>query len=187
MSSDVLSPDVGETVPPSADTTSESAPPCQARTVNGICGAGPHATTAGMCAAGHFIVGNQARRTHGLYSFRDQGDRAIPADLRMSADEMLAGILADKGGAENLTTLKRGYAQQARTFHVMMDLVGNELVRNGLTTKSGRVRSAVTKYLEIFDRFDKCAQRLGLEREARQVPSLSAYLAQAQAAEDNGR
>jgi hypothetical protein len=175
MSTDSVLMQDAETV--TTDAANERpAPVCQARTANGICGAGAHATKDGICAKGHALPGNTLRKTHGLYSYRDHGDRAIPADLRMSADEMLAGLIADKGGAENLTTLKREYAQQARTFHVMMDIIGNHLVRNGLTSKTGRVRSAVTKYLEIFDRFDKVAQRLGLEREARQVPSLAAYL-----------
>jgi len=55
----------------------------------------------------------------------------------------------------------------------------HDLVRNGVTTKGGRVRSAVSKYLEIFDRFDKVAQRLGLERDAREAMSLAARLAAA--------
>jgi len=148
-----------------------------------ICSCGAterHAVDAHRCARGHALHGNQLHRVHGMYSFRDRGDRAVPADLRTSADDMLAGILADKGGAENLTTLKREYAQQARTLRVMLDLIGNYLVRNGITTPRGNVRSAVNKYLEVFDRFDKAATRLGLEREARQVPSLQDYLAQAQ-------
>ena len=41
------------------------------------------------------------------------------------------------------------------------------------------MRSAVSKYLEIFDRFDKVAQRLGLERDAREALSLTARLAAA--------
>jgi hypothetical protein len=43
-----------------------------------------------------------------------------------------------------------------------------------VTTKSGRVRSAVTKYLEIYDRLDKCAQRLGVEREAMSLAAIVA-------------
>ena len=61
----------------------------------------------------------------------------------------------------------------------MMDMIASYLVRAGLTTERGRVRSAVSKYLEIFDRFDKCAQRLGLDREAREAMSLTARLAAA--------
>src|SRR5688572_6355660 len=114
-----------------------------------ICACGAterHAVDGHRCARGHALPGNQLHRVHGAYSFRDRGDRAIPADFRTSADDMLAGIIADKGGAENLTTLKREYAQQVRNLRVMLDLIGNYLVRNGLTTPRGRVRTAVNKY-----------------------------------------
>jgi hypothetical protein len=154
---------------------------CEARTPSGICGARERhpANPRNMCVRGHFIVGSQQRLTHGARAFERHGDAAVPADVRMTADDMLAGIIADKGGANNLTTLKRELAQQARNFRVMLDLILHDLVRNGVTTKGGRVRSAVSKYLEIFDRFDKVAQRLGLERDAREALSLTARLAAA--------
>lgn len=153
---------------------------CQARTATGICGATERsAKNPNVCTAGHFIAGNQAAFKHGVRAFERHGDAVVPADVRLSADDMLKGIIADKGGAQNLTTLKRELAQQARNFRVMLDLILHDLVRNGVTTKGGRVRSAVSKYLEIFDRFDKVAQRLGLEREARDAMSLAARLAAA--------
>ncbi len=185
MSSDVLTPDAAETVPP-AEPTRESAPPCQARTVNGLCGAGPHATKDGICARGHAIAGNQLRRTHGMYSFRDRGNAAISDDLRISADDMAARILADKGGIENCSTLLREYIQQTRNVRVVLDLLSRDMVENGLFTRSKRVRNVFQRWLETLDRFDRFATKVGLEREARQVPSLSAYLAQA-APEENGR
>jgi hypothetical protein len=89
------------------------------------------------------------------------------------------GILADKGGTENLTTLNRELAQQARNFRMMLDLILHDLVRTGVTTRRGGVRSAVSKYLEIFHRFGKCAQPLGLEREAWKAMSRAAQLAAA--------
>jgi hypothetical protein len=154
---------------------------CQARVPGGICGARERhpANPKNQCVRGHFIVGSQQRLTHGARAFERHGDAVVPPDVRMTADDMLAGIIADKGGAKNLTTLKRELAQQARNFRVMLDLILHDLVRNGVTTKGGRVRSAVSKYLEIFDRFDKVAQRLGLERDARDTLSLTARLAAA--------
>ena len=154
---------------------------CQARVPGGICGAtARHPTNPkNMCVRGHFIPGSQQRLTHGARAFERHGDAVVPPDVRLTADDMLAGIIADKGGANNLTTLKREYAQQARHFRVMLDLILHDLVRNGVTTKGGRVRSAVSKYLEIFDRFDKVAQRLGLERDAREALSFTARLAAA--------
>jgi hypothetical protein len=175
MSSDsVLMPEpatVTTDITTGAEVATETPPPICA------CGATEqHAVDAHRCARGHALPGNQLHRVHGAYSFRDRGERTVPADFRTSADDMLAGIIADKGGAENLTTLKREYAQQVRNLRVMLDLIGNYLVRNGLTTPRGRVRTAVNKYLEVFDRFDKAAQRLGLERDARPVPTLNEFL-----------
>ena len=163
-----------------AETAPETPPP-----VCRHCGAGPHPTHAGICEKGHAMRGNQLHRVHGAYSFRDRGDAAIPADRRKTADDMIAGIVADKGGEANLSTLKHEYIQQARTLRVMLDLIGNYLVQNGLTTPRGRIRSAVNKYLEVFDRFDKAAQRIGLEREARQIPSLREYLAAPSSEDDS--
>jgi hypothetical protein len=172
----------------SADGAQVETPPiagaefvCQARVPGGICGARERhpANPKNQCVRGHFIVGSQQRLTHGARAFERHGDAVVPADVRMTADDMLAGIIADKGGANNLTTLKRELAQQARNFRVMLDLILHDLVRNGVTTKGGRVRSAVSRYLEIFDRFDKVAQRLGLERDAREALSLTARLAAA--------
>lgn len=154
---------------------------CQARTVDGVCGATERhpANPKNQCVRGHFITGSQQRLTHGVRAFERHGDAVVPADVRLSADDMITGLIADKGGAQNLSTMKREYVQQARNFRVMLDLILQELVRNGVTTKGGRVRSAVSKYLEIFDRFDKVAQRLGLERDAREALSLTARLARA--------
>jgi hypothetical protein len=125
---------------------------CQARVPGGVCGATERhpANPKNQCVRGHFIVGSQQRLTHGAPAFERHGDAVVPADVRLSADDMLKGIIADKGGAQNLTTLKRELAQQARNFRVMLDLILHDLVRNGVTTKGGRVRSAVSKYLEIL-------------------------------------
>jgi hypothetical protein len=176
MSANAIAQDVAET-PPIADGEFV----CQARVPGGICGATQRhpANPKNQCVRGHFIVGSQQRLTHGARAFERHGDAVVPADVRLSADDFLKGIIADKGGATNLSTLKREYAQRGRDLRVMLDLILQELVRNGLTTKGGRVRSAVSKYLEIFDRFDKVAQRLGLERDAREAMSLTARLAAA--------
>jgi hypothetical protein len=174
--SDAIVQDVAETPP-----IAEAEFVCQARVPGGICGARERhpANPKNQCVRGHFIVGSQQRLTHGARAFERHGDAVVPADVRLSADDFLKGIIADKGGASNLSTFKREYAQRARDLRVMLDLILQELVRNGLTTKGGRVRSAVSKYLEIFDRFDKVAQRLGLERDAREALSLTARLAAA--------
>ncbi len=102
MTDGVLTPEPAGITTGADAATDRTSPVCS-------CGAGAHSTHAGICEKGHAMRGNQLHRVHGLYSYLAQGDRAIPADLRMSADDMLAGLLADKGGAESskLLTARR--------------------------------------------------------------------------------
>ena len=58
-------------------------------------------------------------------------------------------------------------------------LLAADLATRGLTTETGRVRSTFGKWLEALDRWEKLAAHISDGRRARQVPSLSAYLAQA--------
>lgn len=136
-----------------------------------------HPSNADMCRNGHFIANNAARRIHGVRGFETRGEATLPSDVRTSADEMYADLISDLGGPEQLTALKRELAAQGKTCRVIMDLITRELVRKGVVTPRGRVRSAVTAYMGVLDRFLKVCDRLGLEREARQLPSLATYLA----------
>jgi hypothetical protein len=105
------------------DAATEPIPP----SVCARCGAGRHPTYADICAKGHALPGNQLHRTHGAYSFRDRGDRSVTETLRQSADDMAAGIIADKGGVENLTTLQREFINQLRNLRIMADLLAHDL------------------------------------------------------------
>jgi hypothetical protein len=154
------------------DAATEPIPP----SVCARCGAGRHPTYADICAKGHALPGNQLHRTHGAYSFRDRGDRSVTETLRQSADDMAAGIIADKGGVENLTTLQREFINQLRNLRIMADLLAHDLVARGLHTKSGRVRSSHSKLLETLDRLYRFGQAIGPGREPRQVADVYEYL-----------
>ena len=182
--SDVLAPDVAETVLPSAHETSETSASCQARTVTGVCGAGPHTTKDGMCAAGHFVVGNSARRIHGVRAFETTG--RVPDVLRQTVDEFREAVIADRGGSSELSTLEAAYIRRLSEVETVARLLASDLAVRGLTSARGRVRSTFSRWLECIDRWDRLAQRVGTDRRSRAVPSLSAYLAQA-APEGNGQ
>lgn len=167
------------TVTTSTDVANET-PKCD------FCGAGPHPIHAGRCERGHGMRGNQLHRTHGAYSFRDRGDRAVADTLRQSADEVAAGIIADKGGVENLTTIARENINQYRNLRITADLLLRNLVAFGLHTKGGRVRSSYDKWLGTLDRLYRYGQAIGADREPRQVPSLADYLRQAASPEERG-
>src|SRR4026208_2450264 len=89
--------------PPEAVTTD-----AEQETPTPVCawGAGLHATQVGVCTAGHFLQGNQARRTHGAYSFRDRGAASLPSDMRMSVTDFKVAVIGDRGGQAELSAIE---------------------------------------------------------------------------------
>lgn len=161
-------------------------PVCQARTAKGICEAGPHLTKDGICARGHAMPGNQLRRTHGAFSFRDRGLAALPDPMRLSVDDFRESIVRDLGGPDELSTIMHGHIRRLGELETTCRLLASHLAQHGIFTPRGRVRSAYTQWLLTLDRWQKVAERIGIERTLKSVPSLSAYLAQAQAAAEDG-
>jgi len=176
--SDVLTPEAVETMQEPAVTTeidaaNESTPlVCS-------CGAGPHETAADMCSNGHFVRGNSARRTHGHYAFRDRGAASLPPDLRMTVAEFKSQVISDRGGLDELSAIEAARIGHLAEVETTLRLLASDLARNGLLTKRGRTRTVFGRWLEALDRWQKLAAHIGDGRRARQVPSLSAYLAQA--------
>lgn len=168
MSDGVLTP---ESVTATIDTEATT-PVCS-------CGAGLHDRTVGMCAAGHFIVGNQARRTHGAYSFRDRGEASLPSDLRMTVAEFRSEVISDRGGLDQLSAIEAARIGHLAEVETTLRLLASDIARNGLLTKKGRTRTVFGRWLEALDRWEKLASHVGDGRRARTVPSLSAYLARA--------
>jgi hypothetical protein len=145
-----------------------------------FCGAGPHPTHVGRCERGHGIRGNQLHRTHGAYSFRDRGAAALPDVLRQTVDEFRESVIADRGGASELSTLEGAYIRRLSEVETVARLLAADLASRGLTTPKGRVRGTFSRWLECLDRWDRLAQRVGTDRRSRSVSSLRDYLAQAQ-------
>src|SRR5437667_1354381 len=63
-----------------------------------------------------WLSGNQAARTSGLYA------RHQPADVLLTADELLAGVIVDKGGLDQMSTLERAYANKLRAVDVLLSV-----------------------------------------------------------------
>jgi hypothetical protein len=172
MPDSVMMQDRAETAETAADASNECASAvCP-------CGAGLHTTTAGMCAAGHFIVGNQARRTHGAYSFRDRGTVALPDVLRQTVEEFREAVIADRGGPSELSTLEAAYIRRLSEVETVARLLAADLASRGLTTPRGRVRGTFSRWLECLDRWDRLAQRVGTDRRSRAL-TLHDYLTRA--------
>jgi hypothetical protein len=110
---------------------------------------------------------------HGTYALRDRGSAVLPEDHRASADAMLEQLLADLGGADAIPALKKELAHEARSLRLMSNLLAAHLESVGLVSRGKRVRSALDKWLSVHDRFVRVCAQLGLERTARQAPSLA--------------
>jgi hypothetical protein len=121
---------------------------------------------------------NQLRRTHGAYSFRDRGAAALPDVLRQTVDEFREAVIADRGGASELSTLEGAYIRRLSEVETVARLLAADLASRGLTTPKGRVRGTFSRWLECLDRWDRLAQRVGTDRRARALPTLRDYLTQ---------
>jgi len=160
-----------ETVTPVDRASNEDTPVCS-------CGAGPHSTTAGMCSNGHFIRGNSARRLHGVRGFETTG--RVPDVLRQTVEEFRESVMTDRGGSSELSTLEAAYVRRLSEAETVARLLAHDLAARGLFTPRGRVRNTFQRWTEAVSLWDRLAQRVGVDRRARQVPSLQDYLRQAQ-------
>lgn len=118
-----------------------------------------------------WLPGNVGAMTHGLYV-----KTPPPADVQMSADEVLTGALADCGGAETLTTLERATLAKIRDEEIMLSLLKADIVRCGLHTPNGKVRDSYAAYQAGVDRWLRLVAVVGTQRRSRPVLTLDEYL-----------
>ena len=133
-------------------------------------------------AQGRFLPGNQAAYRHGVKLFERKGE--LPAFLRDALDGFREALSADQGGDSELTTVRRGYVERLVATEGVLRLLETDLAHRGMLTAKGRVRSTYTAWLAALDRWDRLAQRLGLDRRASKVPTLDAYLAERKERDD---
>jgi hypothetical protein len=138
-----------------------------------------------MCANGHFIPGNAARRLHGVRAFETTG--RVPDVLRQAVEEFRESVIADRGGRSELSTLESAYCRRLSEAGTVARLLAADLAARGLFTPRGRVRNTFQRWTEAVALWDRLAQRVGVDRRARPVPSLSDYLARAQSASSEDR
>ena len=150
------------------------------------CGASAHPTNEARCANGHTLPGHPGPALkHGAWSFeRGRGEVALPAEARSTMDVFREGLEADLGGAEHLSTLQRGYVSRLTEVEVCCRLLQQDIVRRGLHTPKGRVRSSYDKLLRTIEVWDRLASRLPQSRVARPV---SPFEAVARAVEEVNR
>ena len=85
--------------------------------------------------------------------------------------------VADLGGETCLTTLERSYVRKIADVEILIRLMTSNLVSGGVMTASGsRVRDVYDKLLAGIDRFDRLAQRIGLNRRAKSITNPRDYI-----------
>ena len=123
----------------------------------------------GCVKCGKMLVGNSRAVKHRLYA------RHQPAEVIMNSDQLLAGLIADKGGADEMSTLSRSLAAKLRDTDILLALNKRTIITDGVDAPSGR--KAHDRYLAALDRFVRIAGMLGLAREVKRVSSPLDYIA----------
>lgn len=126
-------------------------------------------------------MGNTAALKHGLTRFRRRG--VLPDDVREQIDAFTAGVVADLGGLDNLTTIEQAYVRRLARVEGDWLLIVRDLDANGQITPRGRERSLARSLRDNDRAFDTFAQRLGLSRRAKPVPTLADYVRSKQLAQ----
>jgi hypothetical protein len=157
-------PTSGQGNPPSSPSASNGeviCPQCGAVNPPGskVCKANP--------TCGSFLPTNQAARTTGIYA------RSQPPHLKEHAQELMSGIASDLGGEAELSTLENSYVRKLGDIDITIRLLTHDIATYGLLTPGGKVRDVYDKLLAGLAAFDRYAQRVGLERLTKRVPSLS--------------
>jgi hypothetical protein len=134
----------------------------------------PHPTDPHRWADGTLRAGNDNAVKTGVYSAAARAQAATkPSDFaRQTVDDFIAGVIADMGGESELSSIELAYIEVLRDLSITRQMFVADLIRRGLFTSKGRVRSAYGQLLATVDRWDRIAQRLGTERQPKQVTPL---------------
>jgi hypothetical protein len=135
----------------------------------------------GRDAAGRFAPGNTASLTHGQRSER-AGAELIPHLAALLAEKE-AAIVADLGGAEQLSAIRRELVARFIQSSAIADSLAVNIAAHGVLTAKGRTRAAVTLYLQVLDRQIKLATSIGLERRQKRALSVGDIIREHEAAQ----
>lgn len=123
---------------------------------------------------GRFGKGNSAALKHGLARYAAK--RTLThEDVRAEVERFMAQVVSDQG---ELTAIRSGYVRNLATVETLVQLAVKDLRANGLHTEKGRTRQMVFTLMQFLDRWDRYAQRLGMERRQKRVESLEDFLQQ---------
>ena len=119
-----------------------------------------------------FLPFNQVALRTGIYSRQPP-----PSGIREDVEAFRSGVISDRGGESQLSTLETSYVEKLGDIDITIRLLTHDIAVNGLLTPSGRVRGVYDKLLAGLAAFDRYAQRIGLERKAKRL-DLAAAIAE---------
>lgn len=151
-----------ESAPDAAGTTTATgAAPEQALDVAAVLGAlkrhGRDPQT-GRFASGHLVNLKHGRRAPQLFT--------APA-LAEALTTRVENLERDYGGRTELTTAELALVTELGRLQLLTEAAGAHLMVSGLTTTTGKARSAVTLWLGLLDRQSRLAGQLGLSRRSK--------------------
>jgi len=132
----------------------------------------------GRNADGTAGVGNLLALKHGAYARQLVTRPELQAEIASRERE----VVADLGGAEQLSAVMRQLVTRYVQTGVIADALAADVFDRGPLTSKGRARAAVSLFLQVLDRQHRLALALGLERRTRRVPTLEEWAAQQQRA-----
>lgn len=122
-------------------------------------------------ADGRFLPGLPGPRlTTGL---RSRTLAELP-DLAAAHAEKVQAIAADLGA--DLSTLQHAAVTEAARLTLIVDSLGDNLLRHGVLTGKGKTRAALSAYALALDRLHRLMTLLGVERRQKATQSLDDYL-----------
>lgn len=120
---------------------------------------------------GRVLPGSALRQSHGVRAYQLHGVLALPEALRKEMEEFRAALVRDQGGEAELSTVRSAYVRRLGDLETILQLLAADLATRGLTTPKGAPRGTFVAFLNALDRWDKLAQRLGMERRTREIRS----------------
>ena len=122
-----------------------------------------------------FKKGNTAAFKHGLA--RDKAKRTLTdEDIRAAIDAFNEQLTSDQGGPSELTAIRGGRVRRLTDLEAMLHICAKDITTKGFFTAGGGARATVNTFMQLLDRWDKLAERLGMERRTKPVATLEAFL-----------
>jgi hypothetical protein len=99
--------------------------------------------------------------------------RMLPPDLKVDIERFREDVIDDQGGLDELSAVRGGHIRLLVDCEALRRLSMNALLTAG-TIESPAGRRAADRLLATVDRWLRVAEKLGLDRRARQLDPLEA-------------